>query len=72
MNLTGWQFTDGISYKFASNKIMAAGAYLLVTEDAASLRALYPTLEIVGNFGGSLSHARRASCAERRDRKSSG
>ncbi|HTD66078.1 MAG TPA: lamin tail domain-containing protein, partial [Candidatus Limnocylindria bacterium] len=57
VNLTGWGFTSGIEYKFASNKIIAAGGYLLVTPDAVALRAQYPVLDIVGDFSGNLSHA---------------
>ncbi len=57
VNLTGWEFTDGISYKFASNKIIAAGAYLIIARDAVALRAIYPSLDIVGDFGGNLSRA---------------
>ncbi len=57
VNLTGWRFSDGIDYKFASNKTIAAGAYLIVAKDAAAMRALYPALDIVGDFEGSLSHA---------------
>jgi hypothetical protein len=57
VNLTGWKFTDGIDYKFASNKMIAAGAYLIVAKDAAAMRALYPALDIVGDFDGNLSHA---------------
>jgi hypothetical protein len=57
VNLTGWRFSDGIDYKFASNKTMAAGAYLIVAKDAAAMRALYPSLDIVGDFDGNLSHS---------------
>jgi hypothetical protein len=57
VNLTGWRFSDGIDYKFASNKTIAAGAYLIVAKDAAAMRALYPSLDIVGDFDGKLSHA---------------
>ena len=57
VNLTGWRFSEGIDYKFASNKTIAAGAYLIVARDAAAMRAQYPSLDIVGDFDGNLSHA---------------
>lgn len=57
VDLTGWHFGDGIDYRFPSNKVLAAGAYLIVAEDADALRAQYPALDIVGNFDGRLSHA---------------
>jgi hypothetical protein len=57
VNLTGWGFTDGIDYNFPSNKILAAGAYLIVAKDADKMRAEYPALDIVGDFDGNLSHS---------------
>jgi hypothetical protein len=57
VNLTGWGFTDGIDYNFPSNKILAAGAYLIVAKDADAMRAQYPALDIVGDFDGNLSHS---------------
>ncbi len=56
VDLTGWEFTDGVSYRFSPGKVLAAGGYLVVAGDAAYLRSLYPAVDIVGNFGGQLAH----------------
>ena len=50
--LSGWELTGGISYRFSAGKTVPPGGYLLVTDDAAYLRSLYPSLDIVGDFGG--------------------
>ena len=50
VDLTGWQLSSGISYKFAAGKTIAPGGYLVVAKDSAGLRALYPAIDIVGDF----------------------
>ena len=55
VDLTGWSLSGGISYQFPTGKILAPGGYLVVAKDAAGLRALYPAVDMVGNFGGNLS-----------------
>ncbi|MBN2505882.1 MAG: lamin tail domain-containing protein [Verrucomicrobia bacterium] len=56
VDLTGWELTGGISYRFSPGKTIAPGAYLIVADDAPALRTRYPGLDIVGDFGGRLSH----------------
>lgn len=59
VNLTGWQFTSGISFTFPTNTVIAPGGYLVVAKNAARLRGNYPNLNLancVGNFSGRLSH----------------
>jgi len=56
INLTGWEMDGGISYRFTPGKTIAPGGYLVVADDAAALRALYPSVDIVGDLGGHLSH----------------
>ena len=55
VNLTGWQLDGGIHYFFPTNKTIAPGAYLVVAGDAAALRVTYPSIDIIGNYGGNLS-----------------
>ena len=55
VDLTGWEIGGGISYRFTPGQTLAAGAYLVVAKDAASLRATYPSIPIVGDFGRNLS-----------------
>jgi hypothetical protein len=55
VDLAGWEFDRGIDYRFASGTTIPAGGYLVVAKNAAQLRALYPGIEIVGDFAGTLS-----------------
>jgi len=57
VNLSGWKFTAGVTFTFPTNTTLAPGDYLVVTNDAAALRAKWPAVatKIVGNFGGSIS-----------------
>ncbi len=55
VSLTGWSLSGGIGFQFPDNKVIAPGAYLVVAKEANSLRAIYPTIDIVGNFSGKLS-----------------
>ena len=56
VDLSGWKIEGGIQYAFPSGQSLGAGAYLVVAKDAGSLRAKYPGITVVGNFGGNLSH----------------
>jgi hypothetical protein len=58
VNISGWRFTDGISYNFPSNTILAAGGYVVVAKNYTNLLAKYPQLNsgnTYGNYSGSLS-----------------
>jgi regulation of enolase protein 1 (concanavalin A-like superfamily) len=58
VELSGWRFTDGVSYTFPANTILGAGSYLVVAKDFARLLTNYPNLNasnLLGDFGGSLS-----------------
>jgi len=55
IDLTGWELTSGISYKFPNGKTIAAGGYLVVAKDSTALRAVYPAIDIVGDYGGHLA-----------------
>jgi hypothetical protein len=57
VSLAGWNLSGGVSFNFPSNTTLAAGAYLVVANDAAALRAAHPGITVLGNFVGSLSHA---------------
>jgi regulation of enolase protein 1 (concanavalin A-like superfamily) len=57
VNLGGWRFTDGISFNFPSNTIIAAGSYLVVAKNKTNLFAHYGNLNAgntVGDFDGNL------------------
>lgn len=50
VDLSGWYFSDGVSYTFPSGTSLAAGAYLVVTEDA-SVRTISPTTSVGAKYG---------------------
>ena len=53
--LTGWELDGGVRYNFAPGKTIAPGGYLVVADDVAHLRALYPAIDVIGNLRGKLS-----------------
>ena len=58
VNLSGWQFTSGVTFTFPNVNI-AAGGYLVVARNLTNLFAKYPNLNnanTVGNYTGKLSH----------------
>lgn len=55
VNLTGWELDGGLHYLFTPGQTIPAGGYLVVADDAAYLRTLYPGITIVGDFEGRLS-----------------
>jgi hypothetical protein len=56
VDLTGWHLEGGIDYDFLPGKTLSPGSYLVVARNATALRALYPSIDIVGDFSGKLSH----------------
>jgi hypothetical protein len=58
VDLTGWQFTAGVTFTFPSVTLPPNG-YLVVAKNLTNLLAKYPNLNngnTVGNYGGKLSH----------------
>ncbi len=56
VDLTGWELDGGLSYHFPAGKILNPGAYLVVAKDSTAFRAAHPSLDILGDFSGKLSH----------------
>jgi hypothetical protein len=59
VDLTGWQFVDGISFAIPSGTTIAPGALMVVAANATNLVAKYPNLSsanTVGDFPGNLPH----------------
>ncbi|MBN2474881.1 MAG: lamin tail domain-containing protein [Pirellulales bacterium] len=56
VDLGGWKFEDAVEYEFEPGTSLAPGEYLVVARDAGALRAKHPTIEIVGEFSGTLSN----------------
>ena len=55
VDLSGWELTGGIQYTFSPGQTIQPGGYLVVADDVAYMRTLYPSLDVVGDFGGRLS-----------------
>ena len=58
VNLSGWQFTSGVTFTFP-NVTIAPNGYLVVARNMTNLFAKYPNLNsgnTVGNYSGKLSH----------------
>jgi VCBS repeat-containing protein len=55
VNLSGWYFSDGIDYEFPNGTTLAAGGYLLVAEDPATIASLYQKTAL-GPWDGSLNN----------------
>ena len=52
VDISGWQFTNGITYTFPAGTTIAAGGYLVVAEDPTPA---YVDVTITGKYGTSLS-----------------
>jgi hypothetical protein len=56
VNLTGWEFSRGVSFTFP-NVTLAAGGILVVAANTASFSAKYPSVpNVIGNWEGILSN----------------
>ncbi len=58
VDLSGWKFTDGISFTFPANTKIGPGAYLVVAKNAAHLIPRHTTLSAantLGDYQGTLS-----------------
>jgi len=57
VSLAGWRLRGGVAYDFAAETVIEPGGYLVVSRDAAELRARVPGIAVVGDFDGRLSNA---------------
>ncbi len=61
VNLGGWRFTEGITFRFPANTMIAAGGYLVLARNRTNLLARYPNLAanpalVVGDYDGNLAN----------------
>ncbi|MGI8605388.1 MAG: lamin tail domain-containing protein [Verrucomicrobiales bacterium] len=59
VDVSGWKFTDGVSFTIPAGTSIQAGARLVVAKDAARTRANHPALDpalVVGDYSGALSN----------------
>jgi len=64
VSLSGWAFTDGISYEFNKGTEMPPGSYLVVAKDPYLLESVYDNLvvgsNLIGPYSGNLNdHSER-------------
>jgi Lamin Tail Domain/CotH kinase protein len=58
VDLSGWRFTDGISWAFPAGTTMTAGQYLVLAKNPAFLNSNYPALtNVQGPYGGTLRNS---------------
>jgi hypothetical protein len=59
INLSGWQFSAGVTFTFPNNLTLAPNGYLVVTRNLTNILSKYSNLTVastVGNYAGKLSH----------------
>ena len=58
VSLSGWSFSSGITFSFATGTTIPAGGYLVVSNNMTALQAKWPAVAaaITGNFSGSIKH----------------
>ena len=54
VDLSGWDFGEGVDFVFPQGTSLQSGAYLVVAKDPAALLAKHPGIQVVGPFSGSL------------------
>lgn len=55
VDLSGWEFGEGIGYQFEAGTTLEAGAYLVIANDVAEVQGDHPDITVLGPFSGSLS-----------------
>jgi len=57
VDLTGWDFEDGLTFAFTPGTTLAAGERACLVRDAALFAAAWPAARVLGVFDGSLSRS---------------
>ncbi|MFT5407394.1 MAG: hypothetical protein ACI9NC_000099, partial [Verrucomicrobiales bacterium] len=57
VDLGGWDFGDGISFRFPAGTMLAGGEHASIARDAAEFSAAFPGARLLGEFGGTLSRS---------------
>ena len=55
VNLSGWQFTDGVTYTFPNGTSLAAGGYLVIAQNPAAVQAKFGATAL-GPWTGTLAN----------------
>ena len=65
VDLSGWDFGEGINYTFPEGTKLTANSYLVISNTPSTLARQYPNITILGPFDGNLS--RRSETITLRD-----
>lgn len=57
VDLTGWDFEDGITFDLPAGTTLASGERACIVRDAALFSAVYPSARVLGAFTGSMSRS---------------
>ena len=57
IDLSGWYFSDGITFTFPSGTILRAGEYLVVCRNAGLISDIYSISNVIGNYEGKLDNS---------------
>ena len=57
VDLTGWDFGDGVDFAFPAGTQLAAGEHACIVRDASAFAAAHPGARVLGAFSGSLSRS---------------
>ncbi|HET6408472.1 MAG TPA: lamin tail domain-containing protein [Chthoniobacteraceae bacterium] len=58
VDMSGWQFTNGVQFTFPNGRSIAPGEYLVVAANSATFQAKYPVVtSFVGGWSGQLSNS---------------
>ncbi len=56
VDLSGWEFVEGVTFVFPKGATIPAGGHLVVTSDTNAFRPAYGKIPALGNFQGRLRH----------------
>jgi CotH protein/lamin tail-like protein len=57
INLSNWQFSDGIEFTFPTGTEITPQSYLVIAKDAAIIKKKYGILNVTGNYEGKLKNS---------------
>lgn len=57
LDLTGLQFTGGITFQFTNNTKLAAGKFFVIARDPSNFAIKYPSVVVNGNYSGKLNNS---------------
>jgi len=57
LDLSGWQFNEGIDIVFSSGTVLSPFSYLVVARHPATIMSRYGITNVVGPFGGALNNS---------------